>query len=56
MKTTGKTYLLKGLVLFVIGVLPIEGRAQSSTEKIEREFSFEKKGEQNALMIFNSNL
>jgi hypothetical protein len=55
MKTNEIPYLLKGLLFLMIGVLPITGRAQSSTEKITREFSFEKKGDQNAFMIFNIN-
>ncbi len=35
--------------------LPIPGKAQSFTEKISKTYSFEKKGNQNAILVFNIN-
>ena len=47
-----KTGIL-GIMILIAGSLP--GQAQTSTETITRELSFEKKGTNNTLMIFNIN-
>ncbi|NOT73956.1 MAG: hypothetical protein HOP08_03440 [Cyclobacteriaceae bacterium] len=43
------------LLTILLGLLTLSVSAQSFTEKITKEFSFDKKGPQNALMVFNIN-